>query len=290
VTSGSASVTVFRASDSLVTGAQTFTISPVSAPADFTDNFNRANDANVGNGWLEKSPTAFSLDGNEVAKVAAGGGDYRNNVVYRPASEDLLDVEASMELRLLNTSVGYPQLMVRGQSATIATTNTLDAYLLYLSNSPGLATLARQRGGGFDTALTTFALAPALNTTDRYRMRLRATGTNPVQLAAFVERWTGSAWQIIGQAAFNDGSAGRIATAGAVGFGGFTETSYRYDNFARANVGAPNPAPSTSRLRGIQSSGQRRELRCRFSGSVERLQSHYHTGFFDSAPSSNHSG
>jgi hypothetical protein len=243
-----ASITVLRASDSLVTGTQVLVVTPPSASADFTDNFNRANSADVGNGWIEKSPSAFSLDGNEVAKIGAGGSDYRNNIVYRPASENLLDVEASVELRALSTAIGYPQVLVRAQTDTIATTNMLDAYLLYMAESNSTATLARQRGNAYDTPLVTFAVSPAINTTDRYRLRLRATGTNPVQLNAYVERWTGSVWQIIGQAAFSDGSSSRISTAGSVGFGGYIETTYRYDNFARANLATPNPAPTTSSL------------------------------------------
>lgn len=247
-TTGTAFITVLRASDAVVTNAQTVSITPASATPDFTDDFNRANGADIGNGWIEKSPSAFSLEGNEVAKVGAGGNDYRNNIVYRPAAENLLDVEASVEMRLVNPSVGYPQILVRAQTDTITTVDTLDAYLLYMSDSATNATLARQRGAGYDTALSTFTLSQALNTTDRYRLRLRATGTNPVQLAAFVERWNGSSWQIIGQTSFSDGSSSRIATAGSVGFGGYIETSYRYDNFSRASLAAPNPAPMVSAI------------------------------------------
>jgi hypothetical protein len=246
--SGTASITVLRGSDSVVTGAQTLTITPASAAPDFVDDFNRANSAEIGNGWIEKSPAAFTLDGNEAAKVGAGGNDYRNNIVYRPAAENLRDVEASIEMRLVSPAVGYPQVLVRAQTDTIATTDTLDAYLLYMSDSASNATLARQRGSGYDTALSTFALSQALNTSDRYRLRLRATGANPVELAAFVERWNGTSWQVLGQTAFSDGSSSRISTAGSVGFGGYVETSYRYDNFSRANLGTPNPAPTVASL------------------------------------------
>lgn len=246
--STTASVTVFRPSDSIASAAQSFVVSAPSAPANFSDTFDRGDDANIGNSWIEKSPSAFSLSGNEAAKVAAGGNDYRNNIVYRPAGEDQLDVEASLEARWLSASIGYPQIAVRVQSATAATLNSLDAYLLYMNNSATQAAIARQRGAAFDTQLTLFNLSQAINTTDRYRFRLRATGLNPVVLAATIERWNGSAWQTIGQGAFNDVASDRITSAGSVGFGGYTETSYRYDNFTRTAVSVNSPAPVLTSL------------------------------------------
>lgn len=246
--SGTAAVTVRRTSDNAVSSAQNFAILPASSGPSFTDDFNRADGANIGNGWLEKSASAFSLVTGEAAKVAAGGNDYRNNVVYRPANEDILDAESAVEFRLTSTPVGYPQVLVRVQSASVATQNALDAYLLYMADSATTATLARQRGTAYDTALANVALSTALNTTDRYRLRLRATGTTPVALAAYVERFTGSAWQIIGQASYNDSAANRISTAGSVGFGGYIETNYRFDNFSRTDLGTPNPAPTLSSI------------------------------------------
>lgn len=245
---GSASVTVFRAADSVTSSAVTFAINAASAPADFVDNFARADAADIGNGWIEKAPTAFSIAGGEAAKVSAGGNDYRNNIVYRPAAENQLDVEASIEARFLTSDIGYPNVAVRVQSSTVASANMLDAYLLYLNNSGTQALLARQRGGAYDTQLATFGVSPAINTTDRYRLRLRAVGTNPVVLNAFVERLVGSSWVTSGQATFNDVANDRIATAGSVGFGGYIETSYRFDNFTRTNLGAPAPAPTLTTL------------------------------------------
>ncbi len=242
-TAGSASVTVQRVSDGAISAASTFTINSVT-PGDFVDTFNRANSAALGNGWIEKTATVFELISNEAARTATGV-DYRDNIVYRPAAEDVLDVEAAVEIRFTAVPPGYPQVFVRGQSATIGGTNTLDAYLLYINNSTTQAILARQRGTNFDEPLATLTLSPALNTTDRYRLRLQATGTATVQLSAFVERLNGTAWQIIGQATASDSSANRIAAAGTVGFGGYIELSPRFDNFARTALGgsADNPVP-----------------------------------------------
>lgn len=246
---GSANVSVLRGTDNLSSTNTAFAINAGAAGANFSDDFNRANNDALGNGWLEKSPSAFAIATNEAAKVGAGGNDYRNNIAYRPASEDILDVEASVELRLTSTPVGYPQVFVRGQSASIGTNGSLDAYLLYLPDSTNRATLARQRGSAYDISLATINFTSELNTTDRYRLRLRAVGTNPVQLNAFVERFNGTTWDIIGQGTYSDVATDRISTAGSVGFGGYVETSYRYDNFSRSIADAgSSPLPSTTSL------------------------------------------
>jgi hypothetical protein len=213
------------------------------AQANISDNFDRADGAAIGNGWIEKTAAAFSLQSGTAAKVAAGNG-YLDNLVYRPASEDVLDVEASVQMRLTSGSPGYPQLFVRVQSSSVTFTNWLDGYILYIDGGTTGAVLGRQRGSSFVTALATIPIAPALNTTDTYRLRLSAVGTSPVQLSAFIERLSGSTWQIIGQAAVNDAAADRIATAGTVGFSGYVETAYRFDNFVRTNLtGSPPPPP-----------------------------------------------
>lgn len=226
-----------------------FTVSPIGTNG-FYDNFNRADGAAVGNGWLEKTAAAFTISGNGVGKPATGA-DYRDNIVYRPAAEDMLNVEAAIELRLLNSAVGYPQVLTRIQPGSAGSIGQLDAYLLFLPNTNTQAVIARNRGNEFTTWLTSFNLSTPINTSDRYRLRLRAQGTATVMLSGYVERWTGSGWQIIGQGSASDSSAVRIATAGSVGFGGHTESTYRYDNFSRLDLTGepiPNPVPVLSSL------------------------------------------
>src|SRR5690606_12097795 len=125
--SGSAYVTVLRASDGEVSGAVTFAVSAITVEPDFVETFDRSDSEDIGNGWLEKSAAAFDLVAGGAAKVASGGGDYRNNVVYRPANENLLDVEAAAELTFSSLAVGYPQVLVRIQTSTVANVNMLDA-------------------------------------------------------------------------------------------------------------------------------------------------------------------
>lgn len=217
------------------------------ARANLSDDFQRADGAAIGNGWIEKAPATFSIQAGAVAKVAAGNG-YLDNLVYRPAAEDVRDVEASVELRLLAANPGYPQIHVRVQSDGAAFANWLDSYILYVDGDNTRAVLGRQRGSAFVTTLAAITISPALNTTDTFRLRLRAVGTSPVELAAFVERLAGSTWQIIGQASANDFAPDRIMTAGSVGFSGYIETAYRYDNFVRTNLASPPPSDPAPQL------------------------------------------
>ena len=217
--------------------------------AHLSDTFDRADNAALGNGWVEKNAAAFAIAGNRASKQTVGTG-YRDNLAYRPAGEDVLNVEAAVEVQFTGAP-GYAQLAVRVQSATVANADTLDGYLLYINNSNSQAIIGRQNGTAFITTLATLNLGTALNTTDRFRLRLAARGTNPVLLDAFVERLNGAIWEQIGQGSASDAAANRFATAGSVGFGGYTEATYAFDNFARIDLGATgttNPAPTTAAL------------------------------------------
>ena len=246
-TAGSVTVSVFNpAPGGGTSNATTFTIT--TAGQGFLDTFSRPDSAVLGNGWIEKDPAAFDLVGGMAAKQASGGS-YLDTAVYRPAGEDTLDEEVTVELQLLSTSPGYPQIFSRLQSSTAGIGGTLDGYILYIDNRTDRAILGRQTGSAFVTPLATITMAPALNTVDTYRMRLRSTGTLPVQLDASIERFNGSGWDVIGSASTSDSAAAVIAAAGSAGFGGYQEASYRYDNFSRTPVGAgSNPIPISNTL------------------------------------------
>ena len=119
------------------------------------------------------------------------------------------------------------------QSNTAATPNSLDGYILYMNNSTTQAVLGLQNGNAFVNSLATLFLTTPLNTTDRFRLRMRAEGSVSVALDAYVERLGTSGWEIIGQASVIDAAANRIGSAGSVGFGGYVENTYTYDNFTR---------------------------------------------------------
>jgi hypothetical protein len=207
----------------------------------FVDDFGRPDGPTVGNGWVMKQLGAFALVGGTVNRVVGPSSDYRDNVCYRPASEDVRDVEVSVELKITALPPGYPQVLVRIRESTVATQNLLDGYLLYINDAVDEASLTRQRGGSLGPALQIITLSPSLNTTDKFRLRLRATGKLPVMLAAFVERHAvgdsdPTHWDIVGQASFADSGPSHLEEAGSVGFSaGQPETTglYAYDNFVR---------------------------------------------------------
>jgi hypothetical protein len=201
----------------------------------FEDAFGRADGAALGNNWIEKTAAAFRVSGGRVAKDATSS-DYRDNLVYRPANESVLNAEAAIELTTSSASVGYPIVLTRLQSSSASAAGSFYGYLLSITNTSGRALISRQNGGGWDTALSSFALTEAIQANATYRLRLRTTGSNPVQLSAWVERYTSGAWRVIGQSTYSDSSSSRIATAGVVGFAGDMENSYAFDNFRRTDL------------------------------------------------------
>lgn len=238
-TAGSQSVTVFNSGTGggLSPQSVAFSVTPPAGggTTSFSDDFARADSDALGNGWLEKLTTPWFLQGGRAVKQSVGSS-YQDNVAYRPAGEDVLNVEASAVMRITASNPGYPQIFTRIQSATAASANYLQGYILYIDGANNRAVLGRQEGYSFLTELAVLNLSPVLNTTDTFRLRLSTTGTNPVQLQAFVERLGTSGWTTIGTASFSDSSANRIATAGSVGFSGYTENGYSFDDFTRSNL------------------------------------------------------
>ena len=140
-------------------------------------------------------------------------------------------MESQLEFRLLSTLVGYPQLYTRIQSASTGG-GFVDGYLFYLADDRSKAVIARQAGNSYLSQLATMTLTQPLNTNDRYRMRLSSVGDNPVILTAYIDRFNGVDWDIIGTTFYKDFSGSRIVNPGVAGFSGSTEeTSYAFDNF-----------------------------------------------------------
>lgn len=161
---------------------------------------------------------------------------YRDNIVYRSASDDSLDLRISMELLFSQDSPGYPQLHLRVQRDAVASLDTLDSYVLFIDNDNTRAILGRQRGTNFADPLTTLTIAPPLNTTDRFRLSLQALGSETVFLKAVIERFDTDAWVIIGEGQALDSSEVRIASPGSYGFSGFLGDAYRIDNFQKIGL------------------------------------------------------
>ena len=199
------------------------------APVTFFDNFNRADDTRIGNGWIEKTPAAFDLMGNAAVPGVSAAG-YLNNLVFRPAVEALLDVEASVEFSLTSPN-GVPQIIARVDHASILTASAYTGYNLWFSSNDTV-NIGRQVGGTVPSAnLAAIGVSPTITTGQTYRLRLRVEGTDPVLLEGFVERFDGMNWLVIGTASVADSAPERIVTAGAMGFACNTNTAFFYDNF-----------------------------------------------------------
>lgn len=208
-------------------------------PLSFTDDFNRADSTTIGNGWVMKYAPAFRLMGQGAQRLFPDSShDFVDNIVYRPTSESLADVEVSAELRFSGSSIGYAQIHARVQASTLGTAGQLDSYLLFTNASSTTAIIARQHGGSSGyTDIGNITIAPALNATDTYRLRLRVTGATDVTVHGYVERRNNAGtWDTLGEASALDSSVDKITTAGTVGFsGGRPESAgiYTYDNFTR---------------------------------------------------------
>jgi hypothetical protein len=200
------------------------------------DPFSRPDGAAIGNGWIEKTAATYSLTGGEVVRIQTTES-YRDNMVYRPASEDVRDVEIAIGVRFTALPPEFAQIFVRGASATIAVPDSYDGYLFYVQGGQAdEAVLGRQRGTPFVTTLSRFPLSPPLDAGSRYRMTLRATGAQPVALRAKIERREGDAWIAIGETAVEDHAATQITDAGTVGFAGNESATYIYDDFRRVSL------------------------------------------------------
>lgn len=207
------------------------------APVAFLDDFNRPDAPLIGNGWIEKTASAFSLDSDSVLRAPAedGGPNYPDFVAYRPIAEDIADSQISVELVFSSAITGYPQIHSRIQENTVSAVGNLDSYLFYIPADPKTATLSRTRGLENLSDLTTATLTESLVPGERYRLSLRVSGANPVSLLGTVEHFTGGAWQMIGQTSFLDTDPSRLDDAGSVGFSASADDTdrYRYDNFMR---------------------------------------------------------
>ena len=199
--------------------------------AAFLDSFSRA-DGPIGNGWIEKDPGTLAIAGQRVSVRFAAG--YHDAIVYRPATEDIADVEVSQVVDVTTFSGTYAQVHARVQSQTVAQRGVLDSYALYVSAAPDEVLISRTRGTDGALTLANVALSTPLAAGQRFRLRLRVTGSSPVKLEGFVERvLAGGAVTVIGQQTFIDSDTMRLDGAGSVGFSADTGTSYFYDDFTR---------------------------------------------------------
>lgn len=207
---------------------------PDSSGVTFLDTFDRPNQAGVGNGWIERTTGVFSIQDNKVREAATPGG-WTINHVYRPTSEDVNDLEVSIEFVTIDvTNPDWPQIFVRGDADA-------SGYYVWVENGPSgsggvnidLARCGRLDGGAW-TALDQKPV-PVASVGERYRLRLSAHGFAPVALAAEYERWSGTAWQTLVSLSAQD-SAPNAMSSGHWGFSGHVLPAFVYDNFSMTRL------------------------------------------------------
>jgi hypothetical protein len=192
----------------------------------FTDDFSRP-DGTLGNGWIMKTPSAFSLAGGAVQQNQ--GGIYRNLFNSRPASEDALDVLAQVTVTF-PVMTADPGLFARIQPGSDVT-NHFVAYSVYPDGANNLY-VSRDDGDVFIDQGSS-VISPPLVPGESYRLSLQVTGTNPVQLTGSIAHLDGT---VIATITANDGSAKRITTPGSVGFGSSASIPGRWDDFKRITL------------------------------------------------------
>lgn len=185
----------------------------------FHDDFARPDLGDLGNGWTEKNPDAFRISAGAAVK-AKTTKNYRDNIVYRPASEDRAEVEVSATFTV-DDSFAFPQVFVRAQRATITTTDGYDAYIFFVADVTS-ATLARQRGATDEVFLTSVKWSSAVANGDRLKLTLKVSGQ--ALLEAKVQRLEDGGVTALGSGSFADGDPARIEGTGATGFAASFDT------------------------------------------------------------------
>ncbi len=235
----------------------------------FYDNFNRPDDPAIGNAWTEKLPNAFALSGNQITSIDTGTTGYVDSIVYRPLAEDALEIEAGIEfVRLPRLPDGnFPQIHTRIQRDSVTQPATLNSYIFFINDYaplPAELVFAAQGVVEGECYIDTLPLPVALEVGERYRFRVRVTGTNPVSFTGFLDQFDGQSWQVVASgSATHDASTqptpglfcestptrpaampAPIVNAGSVGFAKWWDRGDNYDNFYVISLGQQvNPAP-----------------------------------------------
>ncbi|MFO0742506.1 MAG: hypothetical protein U0270_41920 [Labilithrix sp.] len=194
----------------------------------FLDLFDRP-DGVVGNGWLETIDGVFVLRSGRAVPFP---GRWTKRILYRPSSEDLLDVESSVEV--VWDSVP-PKDSDAALSVRVATTGAeLTGYSVFVDNVDSLVLTRVVRSA--ETELARGALRPGVVKDETYRFRLRAQGTSPVQLEATFERRSGDDWEKLVSLRETDEGDGRLTSPGSVALTSDVNASYGYDTFTRSAI------------------------------------------------------
>lgn len=200
----------------------------------FVDEFDRA-DGPVGNGWIEKTPYSVGITGGRLSFLKAGV--YETLLVTRPPSEDVRDVEVTGEFLFLGTpetGSSDAQLFARVQQATIGMPGGFHGYIFWVEDYV-LLKLGRQAGADIVDYIAEKPLPSKVDVLHAYRLRLRVTGTSPVELHGSLEQRSrlGSEWTPVTELSATDDASTRIQNAGTVGTAADEIAPYYLESFTR---------------------------------------------------------
>jgi hypothetical protein len=186
-------------------------------PDDFEDDFERRDADDVGNGWVEKTPAAFSLVSGGLRRTV-GTTPYENNLVYRP-DQEWLDAEGVLSLTFdMVDPWGFPQFVLRTQFDDIDVIGSVTGYLLFVEDS-GILQITRQIAGEFTLEGTATLAGPILVGTP-YRLRMRVAGTDPaVQIDGYLEELQDGGWVVHTEVHLTDDGVDRITSPGTLALG-----------------------------------------------------------------------
>lgn len=202
------------------------------SPGDpFFDDFDRPDSSELGNGWVERTPGTWELEGNRVV-FAGEAAPYQDSAFYRPFDEAVLDLETSVEFTyVLEPNFSTPQLHARIQEEAQVGTESTNAYLVYMPQPDDLV-VSRVEVSTF--ALTNSAVIdPPIELDERCRLTLRVTGTGPVEIVGTLERFDAETkdWVEAQVVTLSDSDETRIVDPGSFGASGHQSVTFVYDNF-----------------------------------------------------------
>jgi hypothetical protein len=131
----------------------------------FSDDFNRADDADIGNGWTENTPANWAIVSNK-ARLTPGATFFLSNFLRAPAGGDFRN--GTVEAKFTMVASAIPQVHARFQQGD------LSSILAYWASG----TLYVAYGDGTISAATLNSTAIALTNGTDYIIQLICDGTN----------------------------------------------------------------------------------------------------------------
>lgn len=202
----------------------------------FFDDFDRADSQAIGNGWIEKQPTIFSISENEVVAADDLFHPYYEQVVYQ--DESVSDIELRVEFRIDSPDpLNEPHLVARAQPEGLEPSAFNRCYILVPQLGQDRLCLMRFDPGGAFTQQCTDWPDSDFVIGDRYRLVMTIEGPGPVEMTGRLEHAAGDAWEEVVAVEWVDNNAMQIDGPGAWGFSGGTSGTY-YTNFVFDNYSA----------------------------------------------------